>query len=271
MKQWIRIVRPINGIMGLIATWISALIGVGTAVASHLIAVMFASIAVFLVTAGGNIINDIVDVESDRINHPLRPLVVGSITKGRAKTAAIILFVIAGIISPVFISISAFLVVVLAEVLLVAYETILKKKGFVGNVSISILVGLIFIFGGIAVSSTYKMLILFAMASLANLSREIVKDMEDMEGDVDRVTLPRKYGPRVASTVAIGSVLIAVGMSALPYYLGIFALPYVIAVSLSDLLFIVSAIKIRNPHLSQNLSKFAMIIGLVSFTIGGLY
>lgn len=271
MKQWIKIIRPINGIMGLIATWISALIGVGTGVLNHIVPVLFASLAVFLVTSGGNIINDLVDVESDRVNHPKRPLVIGSISKSQAKTAALILFALAAVLSPIFISLTAFAVVILAEVLLVAYETTLKKRGFVGNVSISILVGLIFIFGGIAVNSTYKMLILFAMAALANLSREVIKDMEDMEGDVDRVTLPRKYGMRVASTIAIASVLTAVAMSVIPYYTGIFALPYIIAVSVSDILFITSAVRIRKPHLSQNLSKFAMIIGLVSFTIGGLF
>ncbi len=271
MKQWIVIIRPINGLMGLIATWISGLIGVGLAIGSHLIAVLFASLTVFLVTSAGNIINDIVDVDSDRVNHPRRPLVQGSITMGQARAGAVILFSLALILSVAFISLYAFLIVILAEVLLVSYEFSLKKRGFVGNISISVLVGLIFIFGGVAVESTYKMLILFVMASLANLSREIIKDIEDMKGDVDRVTLPKKYGVKVASAAAIASVLVAVGMSALPYYLNIFSLYYLVAVAFSDILFLASAFRINNPHLSQNLSKFAMIVGLVSFTIGGLF
>lgn len=270
MKQWIRIIRPVNGLMGFLATWISAIIGVGLSISSHLYAVIFASITVFLVTSAGNIINDIVDVESDRVNHPKRPLVLGSITMKQARTAAIVLFAAGLVLSAFFISLYAMLIVILAEVLLVSYEFFLKKRGFVGNVSISVLVGLIFIFGGIAVNSTYKMLILFAMASLANLSREVIKDIEDMKGDVDRVTLPQKYGVRMASVAAITSVLIAVGMSSLPYFLDIFPVYYLAAVALSDALFIISAYKIGNPHLSQNLSKFAMIMGLVSFTIGGL-
>lgn len=270
MKQWIRIMRPINGLMGLAATWISGLIGVGFAIGSHLYAVLFASLTVFLVTAGGNIINDIVDVDSDRVNHPNRPLVQGTITMGQAKAGSLVLFAAGIVLSALFISLYALVVVILAEVLLVSYEYTLKKRGFIGNVSISILVGLIFIFGGVAVNSTYKMLILFVMASLANLSREVIKDIEDMKGDVDRVTLPQKYGTGIATYVAIASVLVAVGMSSLPYFLNIFSVYYLGAVVVSDLLFLVSAYKIGNPHLSQNLSKFAMIIGLVSFTIGGL-
>ncbi len=271
MNKWLAIVRPINCVMGLIATWISGLIGVGTGVASYIIPLLFASVTVFMVTAGGNIINDLVDVESDRTNHPNRPLVKGTISVPQARSFATVLFALSLVISLLFISATALLVVALAEALLIGYEMSLKKQGFVGNVSISILVGLIFIFGGIAVNSTYRMIILFVMASLANLSREVIKDIEDMKGDVDRVTLPKKYGVRLSVAVAITSVGVAIGFSIIPYLTDIFSLPYLGAVAVADALFIVSAVKIGNPHFSQNMSKFAMIVGLISFTIGGLY
>lgn len=271
MNQWIKITRPLNGAMGFVATWVSGLIGAGLSITGFFVPVLFASITVFLVTSGGNIINDIVDVESDRINHPQRPLVVGEISMPQAKGFAAAVFIAGLVFSMIFVSLIAFLVVVLAESLLVAYELSLKKKGFVGNVSISVLVGLIFIFGGIAVNSTYRMLILFVMATLANLSREVIKDIEDMKGDLDRVTLPRKYGVGPAIAVAIGSISTAVAISYLPYYLGIFAIPYLAAVAVADILFVISAVKINDPHTSQNISKLAMIVGLVSFTIGGLY
>lgn len=271
MNKWIKIIRPINGLMGLLATWISGLIGVGIGISNYIVPVAVASVTVLLVTSGGNIINDMVDIESDRVNHPKRPLVQGTITIPQARTLAISLFLGAIVLSVLLISITALLVVILAEALLVSYELSLKKKGLVGNVSVSILVGLIFIFGGIAVNSTYRMLILFAMASLANLSREIIKDIEDVEGDIDRATLPKKYGLTVSRTVAIASVSVAIAISFFPYFIGIFKLPYLAAVSVADLMFVYSAARIRSPHLSQNISKFAMIVGLISFTIGGLY
>lgn len=271
MNQWIKITRPLNGVMGFVATWISGLIGAGLNITEFIVPVLVASVTVFLVTSGGNIINDIVDVESDRVNHPKRPLVMGTISMHQARLFAAAVFAAGLLLSLIFVSLTAFLVVVLAESLLVGYELSLKKKGFIGNVSVSILVGLIFIFGGIAVNSTYRMLILFVMATLANLSREVIKDIEDLKGDLDRVTLPKKYGVRAAMAVAVGSVAIAVSISYLPYYFGIFAVPYLAAVAVADIMFIVSAVKIRDPHTSQNLSKLAMIVGLVSFTIGGLY
>lgn len=271
MKQWIKIIRPVNGLMGFIATWISGIIGVGLSISHYIIPVLVASITVFLVTSAGNIVNDIVDVESDRVNHPRRPLVQGTITRAQARAASVAMFVVAVVLTLAFVSILAFIVAAFAEILLVSYELSLKKKGFPGNISVSLLVGLIFIFGGIAVNSTFKMLILFVMATLANLSREVIKDIEDMKGDVDRITLPRKYGTGVAAAIAIISVSIAVIFSILPYYMRIFAWPYLVVVAVSDAMFILSAARISNPHFSQNVSKFAMIIGLVSFTIGGLY
>lgn len=271
MNAWLRIIRPINGLMGIVATIISGFIGVGLALPSHVYSVLAASAAVFFVTSGGNIINDYVDVETDRQNHPERPLVTGVISRNSAKYASIIFFVAAILVSLVFISLLALLVVIIAGIFLGLYEFRTKKMGFVGNVMISILVGLIFVFGGIAVSSVNKMLILFVMAALANLSREIIKDIEDIEGDKDRNTLPKRIGIRASAALATVFVAIAISFSYLPYYLGIFKIYYLFLVAVSDALFIISAAMIiRNPGISQNVSKLAMITGLVSFAIGGI-
>lgn len=271
MNAWLKILRPVNGVMGIVATIISGFIGVGFALPSHAYAILSASAAVFLVTSGGNIVNDLVDVETDRKNHPDRPLVTGTISKGAARTVFLACFALAVVISGLLVSLIALLVVLLAEAFLVLYEFRTKKLGLIGNAMISILVGLIFVFGGIAVNSVNKMLILFVMASLANLSREIIKDIEDIEGDVDRITFPKRHGKKAAATVASAAVLVAVSFSYLPFYLGIFTFYYLIIVAVSDALFIASAVTIiRNPSISQQISKVAMIVGLLSFAVGGV-
>lgn len=271
MNAWLKIIRPINGVMGIVATLISGFIGVGFALPSHLDSILAASAAVFFVTCGGNIVNDLVDVETDRSNHPDRPLVTGAISQAAARTAFIVFFAAAVIVAALLISLLALIVVALAEVFLVAYEYKTKKMGLPGNVMISLLVGMIFVFGGIAVSSVGKMLILLVMAFLANLAREIIKDIEDMEGDKDRNTLPKSIGVRNSAILAATFTLIAVSFSYLPYYLGIFKIYYLIIVAVSDALFVLSAATIiKNPGSSQNVSKLAMIIGLVSFAVGGI-
>ena len=84
------------------------------------------AISVFLVTGAGNIINDISDLNTDKINHPDRPLPSGKITRQSALTASIIIFIIAIIVSS-FISYRISLIVFIAEMLLVSYEFKTKK------------------------------------------------------------------------------------------------------------------------------------------------
>ncbi len=51
---WLRFIRPVNGFMGLFATWISAFIGKGgTGLVHFVVPVAVASAVVFLVTSGG--------------------------------------------------------------------------------------------------------------------------------------------------------------------------------------------------------------------------
>ncbi|MEM3676023.1 MAG: UbiA family prenyltransferase, partial [Thermoplasmataceae archaeon] len=159
----------------------------------------------------------------------------------------------------------------IAEAFLISYELRTKKLGLSGNITISILVGLIFVFGGVAVGVIDRMLILFAMATLANFSREIIKDIEDMKGDVDRRTFPRLHGVRKSAIIAGSAVGAAIAISFVPYFLSIFSIYYVYAVVVSDIFFLISAGLItRDAKKSQNVSKLAMVIGLVSFAVGGI-
>ncbi|GGM74919.1 hypothetical protein GCM10007108_11110 [Thermogymnomonas acidicola] len=268
---WLRFIRPVNGFMGLFATWISAFIGKGTGLVHFVVPVAVASAVVFLVTSGGNIINDITDIETDRINHPERPLVTGSISRGQARAAAAALFVIPVVLSAVFLPPLSTLIVLLAEALLILYEARTKRLGLTGNISISALVGLIFIFGGLAVGSPEKMVILFLMAFLANLSRELIKGVEDIKGDRDRQTFPKRYGVGATQALVASCIALAVGLSSLPYLLHLLNLFYVPVVVVSDALFVFSAVGIsRDTHRKQQISKLAMIVGLASFVVGGI-
>ena len=240
MNRWIDIVRPVNGIMGIVATIVSAIIGIGLDFSHFYLSVASAAIIVFLVISAGNIMNDVVDVDTDRLNHPDRSLVKFPEMIPKAKMLFVIFFIIPVVLSILFISIMALILVLVAEFLLITYELYTKKLGLTGNITISVLVGLIFIFGGIAVDSVVRMFLLFGMASLANLAREITKDVQDMEGDVDRKTFPKRYGKEVSSVFASVFTVLAVIISFLPYYLKIFSIYYLLIVLVSDIFFIMS-------------------------------
>ncbi|MCL5802212.1 MAG: UbiA family prenyltransferase [Thermoplasmataceae archaeon] len=271
MNRWVDIVRPVNGVMGIVATLVSAVIGAGLHFSAFYVSVASAAAIVFMVISAGNIINDVVDVEIDRLNHPDRSLVKFPEMIPKAKMLFVVLFIVPLILSILFISIMALLLVIVAEILLITYELYTKKLGITGNITISILVGLIFIFGGIAVNSVVRMFLLFGMASLANLAREITKDVQDMEGDVDRKTFPKRYGKQISSIFAAVFTVAAVIISFIPYYLGIFSIYYLLIVLVSDVFFIMSVyILFGDPERGQKISKYAMILGLAAFFIGGL-
>ncbi|BAB59888.1 4-hyroxybenzoate octaprenyltransferase [Thermoplasma volcanium GSS1] len=262
------IVRPVNGFMGFISTYISAFIAIGYAVTSHLLPVTLAAFSVFLVTSGGNIINDIVDIDVDRVNHPNRPLVTGEIRVSSAKFIASAMFAVAIVLS-LLISFIATGIVVLAIMLLIFYELYFKKTGLPGNTVISLLIGLIFVFGGISVSSYGKMIFLFVLAFTSNMSREIIKDVEDVNGDKDRITFPKKYGVKKALLVSDIIIGVLILVSFIPYLLKILSIYYLYVVIVADAIFILSGIfSSRNPSIGQKVSKYAMIVGMASFLAG---
>ena len=271
MNPWVKLLRPENALMAIIATFISGLISLGTGVLSMWFILSLASLSVILVMLGGNAMNDLFDIENDKINHPNRPLVTGKISINSAKTAIIISFIASTLVALIFISYISGLIVILAELLLFSYEYTLKRSGLPGNIVISVLVGLIFIFGGIAVDHFYRMIILFFLATFSNISRELIKDVEDMNGDFDRLTFPKRYGRKTTLMLSSVFIVTAVILSFVPYFIGLFSIYYLIPLTFCDILFIVTAvIQFKSVTMAQKSSKISMILGLVSFAVGGL-
>ncbi|MCL4451237.1 MAG: UbiA family prenyltransferase [Candidatus Thermoplasmatota archaeon] len=273
MYSWIRIIRPVNALMGFVSTYISALVGIGLTIihSNFLLLSTIAGLCVFLVISAGNIINDISDAETDKINHPDRPIPKGKIKIKDAWIVSVLFFVVAVILAAALLNLLAGLVVIVAIAVLVAYEMKMKGTGLPGNFAISILVGMIFIFGGIAVNSVSRMILLFLMAFLTNSAREIIKDVQDMKGDVDRKTFPMRHGVKASFSIIVALTLAGILFSLLTYFLGIFGFIYLVAVIVADAVFIASlAVFSRSAKESQNFSKLGMILGLVAFTVGGI-
>ena len=146
-----------------------------------------AALAAFLVCAGGNTINDLVDIEADRINRPDRVLVKGRLSKKYVRNLAIVLNAMA-IVMAISVSLWLTTIAVTTIGLLLVYNLRLKKVPLLGNALVALLAALTFITGGIAVDPalTFRLpgpLIAAAFAFLFHLVREIVKDVQDIEGD----------------------------------------------------------------------------------------
>ena len=269
MKGYLALMRPVNAVMASFGTVIGGIIAVESIRGLLYPKLYLAMAVVFLVLLGGNILNDYFDAETDRINHPSRPIPSGEVSRKSAKYLAIGLFV-AGLVLSIFtLNITQFLIAGLAVFLLVTYEWKTKAWGLVGNIIISALVGLIFIYGSLSIKLTYVVIVLSLMAFLANLAREIVKDVEDVTGDINRTTLPKKIGKGLSLVAAAILIILAVSLTPIPYVFFNWSGFYALTVALSDIIFIASVFFFfNNQTRGQNLIKIGMILGLVAFLVG---
>jgi geranylgeranylglycerol-phosphate geranylgeranyltransferase len=234
---------------------------------------------VYFFMAAGNMMNDYFDRELDKINHPERPIPSGGLqAKDVIITVGLIYLLL--ILLGILVNLMMLIILVIALMLMVGYEVSLKRQGFIGNITISILVALLFMFGAAAVSEFGVVLFLSLLAFLATLTREIVKDIEDIEGDIDRITLPKKIGIKPAGMVAGISMAIAIILSPIPVYqellpvvefteLGIY---YLYLILPADILFVVSiAFYTKNPKAASQALKGGMVLALVAFVLGGIF
>jgi len=164
-------------------------------------------LSTILIAAAGYIINDYFDIKTDLINHP-KTVVVGKIIKRRWAIILHVTFTLLGITIGIYAALKTgylrlALFQIIASILLWFYSTHLKKQLLVGNIVVSLLTAAVaflpFVFEmaifqknypGFAVTrsnvllSCFKITFIFSLfAFMTSLAREIIKDMEDYEGD----------------------------------------------------------------------------------------
>jgi len=272
----VRLLRPGNAAMSAAAVGVGAVVAVGVDLAAARAAsVALGALVTFLFTGAGNALNDFYDRDVDRVNHPERPIPSGRIAPRAAFDTAFLLFVLAIVLS-VFLNAAAFGLVLLSLVLMIAYETRFKASGWSGNLLIAWLVGSLFLFAGLCVFEGQMPPVQIAanlavLAALSTAGREIVKDIEDVAGDVGRATLPKTRGVPFAGRAARAFLVAAVALSAVPAAFGLLGIWYVPLVALADATFIYAALHAtRSPARSERAMKAAMIVALVAFLAGGL-
>lgn len=151
-----------------------------------------------MITAAGYIINDYYDVKIDEINKPDR-VVVGRILKRRVAMFTHIALSLAGIGLGLIVSWKVGAINLLAAFLLWLYSNRLKRLPLIGNVVVSFLTGLALGVIAIYFDQSQRLIFIFAVfAFFISLIREMIKDMEDLRGDVSFGcrTLPVVWGIR---------------------------------------------------------------------------
>jgi geranylgeranylglycerol-phosphate geranylgeranyltransferase len=272
----LRLVRAGNLVVSFVGTIVGGLVARGAGLPAPGMLWLFlvlAGVSTAFVTAGGNVLNDLLDLEGDRTNHPDRPLVTGEISVGNARGLAAALFVLGGlVVIPVALEEPLVAVILaVAVALLLGYEFRFKKAGLAGNLVVAFLTGVVFLYGGAAAGDALLLLPFGVMAFLATLSREVIKDMEDLAGDVGRSTLPKLYGMGVATMTARGAAVGGIVLSFVPlaWFVALASgvgIIYVVLVGAADAIFVVSVWHLPGRlHYEQTLSKVAMTVALVAF------
>ena len=268
MNKYIQLFRTGNAVMGIVGVVVACFMAAGTDLVDHWANILISAVVVFMFICGGNALNDYIDHEIDRTAHPERPIPSGRMKRETALHAAIVMLGGACVVSLLTVDAACIAIVIIACVLMVAYEFALKQRGFVGNVTIAVLTGMMFLLGGAVVGDLEGNIVIALMAMLVSVGREIAKDIEDMDSDEGRKTLPMSIGVRNAAILACVFFVAGPVLSVLPMVWESYGVLYYTVVA-ADLIFLYCAATVFNdPHRAQKSAKVAMVVALASFILG---
>ena len=278
MNPYIEILRPGNAVMGAITIILIAIID-----KTFNIPLILAMLAVFFETAAGNVINDYFDYNIDLINKPERPIPSGRISLKAGRNYGYLQFLL-GTLCGFLISYLTnnwipFAIVLVADVILYLYAYKLKSTPLIGNLAVGFMTGFGFVFGGFTINTPEIIttsIFLGFFAFVMTTAREIIKDIEDIEGDSAEGarTLPILIGEKIPAMLAVCLIIIDCVLCPLLYYYHIFGIYYLFVIAIAVILFLYSAILIlksqdkETAHKSSKYLKIGMLIAFVAFIFG---
>jgi len=303
MISFLKLIRYKNLLMVLLTLVLTkyAIINTFTSTSTDFQFILVA-IAILCITASGYIINDIYDVDTDKINKPTSVFIGNTISKKNGIRAYFILTCV-GLILGIYTSyskgnISYSIFFIGTIILLYWYSKSLKRIAIIGNIVISFLTALslfiVFIFEvkntysfstlseAIAsfftsISVTVSIFIYILFAFFMTLIREIIKDVEDINGDY---SLKMKTLPIIIGIQRTKKVLLVLSSFVFLFILILLKeeLVHIPLLFWYTLLFIISPFiwflyKLLNSktskdfHLLSNLIKFIMFFGILSMLL----
>lgn len=197
--MWLRLLRPTNSVPAV------GLLLVGAFLAGRWPwpgATWWAALAMWAVTSFGYVTNDLHDIDVDRVNKPDRPLPSGRVNINAARGAAALLAVIA-LVAAARVGWMGVAAAGAVLGLLVIYNVKLKGTVLWGNALIACLSSAALLAGGYTVGRMRPLLGPAMLVGIFIFSREVLKTIEDVEGDrlAGCVTVATAWGPRRASQI----------------------------------------------------------------------
>ncbi|MDN3687079.1 geranylgeranylglycerol-phosphate geranylgeranyltransferase [Cyclobacterium jeungdonense] len=274
-SAFVKIIRPENLLMVAFAQLMTAFFLVGTTRSGEFILLDYhlylLITSTVILTGSGYMINDYYDVKIDYVNRP-KAVVIG---KGMKRRMVMILHTVmnlVGISLGMLVHPKIGAITFLAAFLLWLYSNSLKRLPFIGNLTVASLTGLAIWIVGLYYQKSELLVLTYALfAFFINLIREILKDIEDRNGDRKHGcrTLPIVLGFRKTKQIIffiavlfVGAILFVTFKINEPLLFVYFSL-----LSVFFCLFMVKIYKAdRKSHFTElsTLSKILMLTGILS-------
>lgn len=250
-----------------------------------------------LIAAAGYIINDYFDLNIDQVNKPGK-IIVDHIISRRWALFFHMIFSMTGVVISFYSgwkygTMSISFINMICVMLLWVYSTTLKKKILSGNIIISALTAwvILVLYAATIDQSSFQVVLVdrnafqkltriailyAAFAFIVSLVREVVKDMEDMDGDARYGcrTMPIAWGIPVSKVfIAVWMIVLITALLIVQFYVLIqfgwwLSAGYCLLMIIIPLLMVIT--KLRNSsssehfHYLSQLVKFVMLTGVLS-------
>ena len=264
--------RPLNGLITALS------VGIGALTADQAPAwpaILLAALSAASINGAGNAFNDLMDIDIDRINRPLRPLPSGRLSPNAAQRQSLLL-ALAGCTLAFWLSSWHGLIALVVAVLLAFYSVSLKNSLLWGNVLVAFVGAIAFPYGALAAGDIGHSWIPALFAFLFHSGREIIKDIEDIAGDQIRGerTLPLSWGCAQAAALVALVYLLLVGFTWMPFFMGLYGVLYALALLPVHALigYVLWQLYRQRAVLTDDrlgrLLKVGMFLGLVAIVVG---
>lgn len=287
VRNWWDLSRGANVVWGISTIALGAVM-VGVDYGDNLFTLGLHAFCIGAFIAGWFAINDLLDIEVDRINHPQRPLPAENISELSAKKYGHRMMILSGVAMLAIILndggmewVDSAAVWFVALLLMIAYEMdgkpfnpCLKKRMFWGNLTIAATMSITILFGAAAIDHALDPLLwlVAAAACVLTTAREMAMDTRDQVGDFDRNTYAKVKGDEKAHKVIWILSVAASLLLTLPFFLEYLPIKLIVFV-LPSIIFALATRKHlvrKDEGRAGDMLRFSMVFGLAGLAACGI-
>jgi 4-hydroxybenzoate polyprenyltransferase len=203
--------RPFNVFITLVAFSLAAFLSLHQSFAFLEDPIFWSGIlCLTVISATGYWINDVFDFKIDRVNKPRRVIVNAHLSRKKVLTVYFVAVILTIGFSVLMLDLALTAINLGCAALLFIYATWLKRTTVVGNLVIAALTALVIYYAALMYSPNLPLVWTIVFAFEVTFIREVVKDVEDIHGDLrfQLHTLPIRIGIKATKNVLWSSYLV---------------------------------------------------------------